>query len=190
MTQEDFQNKLITNSDETNSSCDPLQDIIKFFDDNLTILTRIGTRMLHPRHDLVDEAIQETAVKILNKHTTFNKENGAQFSTWAIKIFMCVCIDLRKNQKNGKEVSNHEFFQQDFVDPDKSHKINDLLIRRALAQLPVISHVIIRLFYIDEMTDKEIASLLLMKPHQVRYRRNKAVLYLRWYLESHKVFED
>ncbi len=107
-----------------------------------------------------EEVVQEAFVQAYLSLSTFKKE--AKFSTWFYKILVRTAYKYRaKNRIVDAEfdLSKHDFPQQEAILPSLIRKEQSEIINEALLQIPTHESLILRLFYLEELSVKEITEI-------------------------------
>lgn len=144
---------------------------------------------------LAEDAVQETMVKAYVKYDDF--KNQASVKTWLTRIAINRCKDYRRSvwfrrvscvelKTFGSEVhlcTGDEVSRQ----VESSHKHVDLL--KAVIHLPVNYREVILLYYYQELSIKETASVLAIPESTVSTRLRRAKLALKktlggWYYDE------
>lgn len=146
---------------------------------------------------MLEDAIQETAVKVILNYKSF--ANASQFSTWMISIFQNECFNLLNHKKRelnifeNLELEDNDSYSMKSRTPteitEHQNKCN-LLMERAIALLSVTQRVILRYHCINEWNDKKIASELGTKDYKIRYQRKKAISSLKLFFRQEEYFEE
>lgn len=122
---------------------------------------RKGLSILHSRDD-VEDAVQDTFIKIYKNAHKFEERGNANFRSWAYKILTNTCYDYvsRKSISSGRlalmdlfnlDVSGEaEFFS------DKEHAS---LVQSVLSRLPQRLSRLLSLYFFEDKSYEEIASL-------------------------------
>lgn len=121
---------------------------------------RRARRILHSELD-AEDIVQETFTKIYVNAQKFQVREGAKFSSWAYTILTNTALTrYSKNAREGKATSPLDpEFEQNFADLSSSaeDRENADMIERILAGLPGHFSEVLRLFYIERWSHKDIA---------------------------------
>lgn len=151
----------------------------------------LALRMLKNREE-AEEVSQDTFIKIYKKLSSF--KGDSKFSTWVYKIAYNACLDrLKTYKKERNKVTIDEF---------NAHKVKTLetafdsliadekanAIQRCLALLPSEDSALLTLFYFEEQSLEEIATVLGITPNNVKVKlfrsRKKLASIFKLNLES------
>lgn len=126
-----------------------------------------------------EDAVQETFVKIYVKGSSFQKQEGASFSSWAYKILLNTCFSAYTKQKKGRDfvrtldddllniLPNN--FQKEFkrkIDLDEAMSY--------ISKLPDTLYGVANKFYIEGKSGQEISKELKISENVVRTRLHRA----------------
>lgn len=126
-----------------------------------------------------EDAVQETFVKIYVKGSSFQKQDGASFSSWAYKILLNTCFSAYSKQKKSKEFTRlldddllnilPNNFQKEFrrkIDLDEALSY--------ISKLPDTLHRVAEKFYIEGKSGQEISKEMNISENVVRTRLHRA----------------
>lgn len=116
-------------------------------------LYRVSYAFLRNEQDAL-EAIQETTCRAYLKLTQLKQP--AFFSTWLTRILIHCCIHEQKRQQRW----NMEDRDRELADSRVDHTDDRLLLQDAMAKLSPAQRQIIILKYFEDLTIREIATLL------------------------------
>lgn len=109
--------------------------------------------------DASKDIAQESWKTIMDKMGTLN--DPSSFQTWALRIVFTKAMDwMRSNQRNRNKLENY-YMNYDSNEEEKSD--NESLKKAmliAIRSLPNEQQVVIRLFYVEDYSLKEISELL------------------------------
>lgn len=112
---------------------------------------------------------QESWTSIINN--LHNLKDSSRFKSWALRIVFTKSMDwLRFNQMNRKKL---EKYYKNYNDSDESTNSNETLkaeLLNAVRLLPNEQQVVLRLFYVEEYTLKDISLLLEISVGTVKSR--------------------
>jgi len=139
---------------------------------------RKSKSILKNEQDAID-AVQDTFVKIYTKGNSFQKQEGAQFSSWAYKILINTCLTSYSKQKRAGVVGglSDEMLS---VLPDNleakeiKRKVDLDEIVSYLSKLPDIFRTPLKKFYLEGKSGAEIAQELGVSKNVVRTRLHRA----------------
>lgn len=138
---------------------------------------RKSRSILKNEQDAID-AVQDTFVKIYTKGQSFQKQEGAQFSSWAYKILINTCFTGYSKQKRAQFVSALDdeilaILPNNFEkELKRKFDLNEVL--SYLVKLPEAFRIPAKKFYIEGKTGKEIARELGVSQNVVRTRLHRA----------------
>ena len=119
---------------------------------------------------LAEDAVQETFIKVYQKYYTFNQISEEK--TWIMRIAINVCKNYMrtswfKRVKTGLDLEtiSKERIDQNFIERERQKQILS-----EIAELERKYKEVILLYYYQEMSTKEIASILHIKEGTVRVR--------------------
>ncbi|HKB39570.1 MAG TPA: RNA polymerase sigma factor [Gemmataceae bacterium] len=135
-----------------------------------------------------EELAQETLYRGLRDLSTLN--NAERFGPWLCSIARNVCCNWVRSRQHAPELftdceSNGHAGQVPVLDraTEEAEMAYDMeLLRAGLCALPEIYREVIRLFYSDRLTYKEMAALLGVSPATVNARLSEARERLRRWL--------
>lgn len=107
--------------------------------------------------DSSKDIVQESWNVILKKLDMLRDPNS--FSSWAMKIVTRKSLDYLKKQKKIREHLNTKNFITEAQEKEEENPILSKL-KKAIKELPENQQVVLRLFYTQEYTLKEIADIL------------------------------
>lgn len=123
---------------------------------------------------LAEDAVQENFIKVYQKYYTFNQISEEK--TWIMRIAINVCKNYMrtswfKRVKTGLDLEtiSKERIDQNFIERERQKQILS-----EIAELERKYKEVILLYYYQEMSTKEIASILHIKEGTVRVRLQRA----------------
>lgn len=140
---------------------------------------RKGQNILKSRED-AEDVIQETFIKIYMNAAWFRQVEGASFKSWAYKILLNNCFSAHKKNKTNKEMIarlDNEIFE---LIPDRSiileqeRKFTVDYLTSLISKLPAVLAQAIKLHFIDDKSQKEVADILGVSEGAVRARIHRA----------------
>ncbi|MCH8317187.1 MAG: sigma-70 family RNA polymerase sigma factor [Bacteroidetes bacterium] len=139
----------------------------------------LALRILDNRED-AEEVSQDVFLKVFKSLQSFRKQ--AKFSTWLYKITYNTAISRLRKQKGETETVelNIEHFEN--IESENVKNQVDLLqreqqkmyIEKAIKKLSEDDRVVISLFYLGEMSVKEIAKIIARSQNSVKVKLHRA----------------
>jgi len=130
------------------------------------LYTLHGTRMKGLARNLLgnqsdaEDAVQETFLKVQRAVSGFRGQSS--FVTWAFRILINTCYDVRRSRMRKKEVSGEE--TEEHAIPERrapgAHPSLRLALERALAQLTGHQRDVFLLYEVEGFRHAEIAAML------------------------------
>ncbi|WP_053406007.1 RNA polymerase sigma factor [Persicobacter sp. CCB-QB2] len=128
-------------------------------------------------HADAEEAAQDSFLKAFEALDQFRGE--AKFSTWLYRI--AYNMALGKNRQNSRR-SVWEWVTDQLPDRQQGPDAAEMMeqedrkeqVHAAISQLPEEERVIISLYYLEEMSTKEIAEVVNIKPNLVKVRLHRS----------------
>ena len=123
---------------------------------------RTATRIINQREE-AEDIVQEVFTKIYLNAEKFREVEGGSFKSWAYKILVNTSLTHYKKQKkireNFKELGP-EFYE--VVADTKEKNIEEesdmrLAVERALLEMPKNLQTVLRKYYLEDMSQKDIA---------------------------------
>ena len=120
-------------------------------------------RSLLSDHDLAEDAVQETALRVLEGLPRF--DGRSRVSTWATGIALNVCRELRRGERRAASPPQHAFavMRDGTAEPDELARLHE-----ALARLPERQREAVVLRFLESMDVKETAELMGCAPGTVK----------------------
>ena len=133
----------------------------------------LALRMLKHREE-AEEVSQDTFIKVFKKLSSF--KGDSKFSTWIYKVTYYTCLDrLKTFKKEYAKVAIDEFTEhyvktldnafESLVEEEKKQKI-----KKCLKMLPAEDSALLTLFYYEEQSLEEIASILGITANNVKIK--------------------
>jgi RNA polymerase sigma factor (sigma-70 family) len=133
----------------------------------------LSLKMLKDREE-AEEVSQDTFVKVFK---SFNKFNGeSKFSTWMYKVAFNTCLDrLKKNKRLQPVARMDEFTEQEGISvmnvlDSIEEKERKQMIQDCLQGLPGEDSFLLTLYYFEEQSLDEIATIIGITPNNVKIR--------------------
>jgi RNA polymerase sigma-70 factor, ECF subfamily len=152
------------------------------------IMIRYGQEILQlvysyvNNNEVAEDLTQDIFVKCYKSLHTF--KGNSKLRTWLWKIAINHCKDYLKSWYNNKIfVSNNESVfdleQKESVEETVIQKDEDEKLTAEVMKLPIKYREVVYLFYFEELTMKEIASLLGVNQNTIKTRLRKAKALLK-----------
>lgn len=143
---------------------------LELINENKLNIYRVARGILSNEHD-IEDAIQNTVIKAYEKINTLKKNEF--FRTWLVRILINECNEIIRKNKRIVSIneSNHEEKYNDYYENiDLTNAINSLSEELRVTTV---------LFYFEDMSIKDIASVLNIPNGTVRSRLSRARKILR-----------
>ena len=143
---------------------------LELISENKLNIYRVAKGILSNEHD-IEDAIQNTIIKAYEKINTLKKNEF--FRTWLVRILINECNEIiRKNKRivSINESSHEEKYNDCYENIDLTKAINSLSDELRVTTV---------LFYFEDMSIKDIASILNIPNGTVRSRLSRARKILR-----------
>ena len=132
-------------------------------------MSRTALAILHREEDAAD-AISETVLTAFTK--LCNLRNPQYFKTWLTRILIFNCYGILRQQK--RTVPLEELPEREWeVDPAGDYD-NVIDIQASFRELAENDRLILTLFYMEDLSVKEIAGLLHLRESAVKTRLNRS----------------
>lgn len=136
-------------------------------------MRRVAYGYLGNDEDVAD-VIQDTILAAYEHMDALKK--GEHFKTWLVRILINHCTRIwRQNRKTVRLADGCGAGEPGYTDRDKSN----VEFKELLMSLPEDSRVVFQLYYGEQFTTKEIASILTMNENTVKSRLRRGKEYLR-----------
>jgi RNA polymerase sigma factor (sigma-70 family) len=141
----------------------------------------LSLKMLKDREE-AEEVAQDTFLKLFKSLSKFNRES--KFSTWIYKVAFNTCLDrLKKNKRMQPVISMDELTEQETMSLmtvlySIEEKERTQMIQDCLQELPGEDSFLLTLYYFEEQSLEEIATIIGITPNNVKIRlyRNRKKL--------------
>lgn len=126
------------------------------------------------------DILQNTFIKIFKNLASFNAAKG-NFDQWSTRILINEVLMLKRKSKELLDGDSYESVEK-YTNIDLLDKITIEELRKVIEGLPEIHKVILNLYYFEEYSHKEIASLLGIKESSSRSQLSKSrrLLKTKW----------
>ncbi len=145
---------------------------------------RKSTTILRSKES-AEDAVQETFLKIYKYGNRFKEQEGASFKSWAYRILTNTCYThYVRNKKNLTHIELIDFAEREFADPadpkdEQEEQEKRPYIEAILARMPDNLSHILRLYFLEEKSQKEIAVRENISHEAVRTRIHRAKKYFK-----------
>ena len=146
---------------------------------------RKSTAIVHSREE-AEDIVQDTFLKIYRNNHKFKGQDGASFKSWAYQILRNTCYTYYvKNKKYRSETKLVDFSERDFEDVEvKQEEMREETVKKVrftLSLLPKSLVTVLRLYFLEEKSQKEIAEAEHISTGAVRARIHRAKKILKEY---------
>lgn len=117
-----------------------------------------------------EDVVQETFIKVFNKIDTFKEQSG--FYTWIYAIAINLTRDRMRMKQDFLELKD-EWIGNDNVESLVEINIDRELLRKEIFSLNSLYREVLVLFYFDELSIKEISSLLNEKEGTIKSKLSR-----------------
>lgn len=124
-----------------------------------TPLYNLAMRILGDRAE-AEDAVQEIFIRLLRCLQDYRGQ--AQFTTWAYRLAVNLCLDHNRKRKRTREIANTYRKDMPEDEPEKVflEKERQESIRRALLKLPAQYRAAVTLHYLEDFSYQEIAEIM------------------------------
>ena len=130
-------------------------------------------RYIHVPEDSVEDLVQETFEKMINKIDTFDENK--KFSTWLMTIGRNIYIDQYRRKNKGNEIIASEYIETpDSVDPEKE-TIDKLSVEELLKNLNDKERFLLEMRIFQKMPFAEISEVTGESETSLRSRFFRAI---------------
>lgn len=118
------------------------------------------------------EAAQDSFLKVYNNINSFNGQS--KFSTWLYSITYRTGLDYIKKRKKTDDIVNHQNDEAMSIDASAirglEHEERGLIVHRLLNQLKSDDAAILRMFYLEELSLKEICTITALSESNLKVK--------------------
>ena len=132
-----------------------------------------------------EDIVLEAFIRVIPHLDKLNLEDGHKARNYLVTIVERLSIDFHRRNKIFF-ISDELLFDFLSENDDQADQEGDLLIKEAMKKLKVEDEQILRLKYLQDMTNQEIAELLSIKEEAVRKRLERARKRLQKIMEDKK----
>lgn len=134
---------------------------VALIENNQLALYRAAKAILHREED-VEDAVQETICKAFYKLSDLRQPK--YFKTWLTRILINCCYDLLRQQKGLVPL---EVLPEEGENPERETSLD---VQRALQSLGENDRLVLTLFYLNDISVKDIAGMLSISEGAVKQR--------------------
>ena len=148
------------------------------------VFLRKSISVMHSKED-AEDIVQETFLKIYKYGKSFKEPDNASFRSWAYEILRNTCYSYYKKQKRrASYIKLVDFSEYDVLDTDTffSEAVGSdrkSYVESILSLMPQSFADVLRLYFLEEKSQKEIALLENISPGAVRTRIHRAKNFFR-----------
>lgn len=147
-----------------------------------SLMFNYGMKLV-PKKEFIEDCIQDLFIKLINNHKTISETSYIR--SYLIKSMRNKIIDAINAQRISLEITEYEdifiaddLFSNLFSD-DITDKIQLIKVKKAYNELPHNQQEIIYLYYISELSHKEIANILGINYQSSKNLLSKSVIKFR-----------
>ncbi|MEX2013919.1 MAG: RNA polymerase sigma factor [Parcubacteria group bacterium] len=133
-----------------------------------------------------EDIVQEAFLKIYKGGKNWKEREGAWFKSWAYAVLRNTCYShYKKKKRYDSRVMSVDFNEHDFGGAEPVWELEEepegkkLDVESVLSLMPQSLSRIIRLYFLEEKSQKEIAMMENLSPGAVRVRIHRAKNYFR-----------
>jgi RNA polymerase sigma-70 factor (ECF subfamily) len=134
-----------------------------------TLCIRMVKNSMH-----AEELAQDAFLKAFQHIGSYRKES--KFSTWLYRIAFNTCLSaLRKNKVDEVDIDENHFTSEANLGPrNLEERDNGHLLKMAMDQLKKEEQVIVQLFFLEELSIKEIAEITSISESNVKVKLHRS----------------
>lgn len=134
------------------------------------------SKMRFQNEDDINEVVQLTIIEVYN--SLWKLRDNSKFKPWIIKILINYCNKLYKKKSKSEEIQE---FEEDIEQKDNAieQKINQLDFDNLIKELNYKERLSLTLFYVEDLSYKEISKILKETESTIRNRNSRAIDKLR-----------
>lgn len=144
--------------------------------------------------DLAEDVVQEVFLKIYKNADKFQEMPGASFKSWAYKVLLNTSYTQYAEQKREQARINYlDSYDMDKISSAEEAENNSerrALVKSILAHMPSSVARLLRLYFIEGKSQKEIALIEHTSPGALRVRMYRAKKYFRDNLKTQSSPQD
>lgn len=175
---------ILSDKDILNKSFDNPKYFELLVDRYQEVFLRKSMSIVHSKEE-AEDIVQETFLKIYKFGNNFREREGASFRSWAFEILRNTCFSYYKRQKRyASQTKLVDFSENDFEDnstPFLESVTNERKsnIESVLSSMPETLANVLRLYFLEEKSQKEIAEIENISLGAVRTRVHRAKDFFR-----------
>ena len=145
---------------------------------------RKSMSVIHSKEE-AEDIVQETFLRIYKYGKEFKEKEGASFKSWAYTILRNVCYThYKKRRIQNSLVIKVDFSQEDFEDTtpmmqEVEKTETERHAEAVLSLMPESFAKILRMYFLEEKSQKEISKIENISPEVVRTRIHRAKNFFR-----------
>ncbi len=164
-------------------------EIIKEYKDGLMFYINSFVRDLHIAEDLTED----TFFKIVTKRPRFSGKSS--FKTWLYSIGRNVALDYLKKHSGRKDIPLEDIIyrtdEEKIIESEFFHEEQKILLHRAMSRLKPEYRQILWLVYFENFSNKDAATVMKKKVHNIETLVYRARLALKEELKKEDfIYED
>lgn len=135
-----------------------------------------------------EDIVQDAFLKLWSGKARWKAKKKARFTTWFYRILYNQAMDvLRTRKRTTQELRDDIPDPQETVEDEQIHKQQQLAVRRALMELPERQRVAVNLFYFDDLSQKEVATMMGVSVKALESLLSRARTHLRQRMSDEQV---
>ena len=160
------------------------QAFVELIEENKQAMYKVAVGILKNDFDAAD-AIQQSILTCYEKLKELEK--AQYFKTWLLRILINNCNQMLREQK--KVVGIEDYYGAEDIKGKKAATINEDFLE-LLDQMEQQYRVVLILYYVEEMSIREISQILQMNENTVKTRLSRGRgVYKKLYLKEHPEFQ-
>ena len=162
------------------------QAFVELIEENKQAMYKIAVGILKNDFDAAD-AIQESILTCYEKLRELKK--AQYFKTWLLRILINNCNQMLREQKKVVGIEDYYGAEEKIAAPPGAATINEDFLE-LLDQMEQQYRVVLILYYVEEMSIREISQILQMNENTVKTRLSRGRgVYKKLYLKEHPEFQ-
>ena len=135
-----------------------------------------------------EDVVQETFLKVFKNIQSF-KEKSSLY-TWIYRIAMNLCKDILEKRINSLSFNEDIEIESDSIEDIALDNIDKILLKEKLFKLPYIYKEVLILFYFEDLSIKEMSTILEEKEGTVKSKLSRGRNILKKYLLKGGDFDE